>query len=118
MRVTTLYSSSAASSAAYFTKYVTQALGEVPGVWMGSQAAALGFAGTVDGEQLQALLAGLDPVTGRGLGRALTDRTTADGRVVKAVAGFDATLSAPKSLSVLWALTGDDRLLDCHDIAV
>ena len=118
MRVTTLYASSAASSAAYYTKYLTQAPGEVAGVWMGSQAEALGLAGTVEGEQLQALLAGLDPVSGRGLGRALTDRTTADGRVVKAVAGFDATLSAPKSLSVLWALTGDDRLLDCHDVAV
>ena len=118
MRVTTLYASSAASSAAYYTKYLTAAPGEVPGVWMGAQADGLGLVGNVDGEQLQALLAGLDPVTGRSLGRALTDRTTADGRVVKAVAGFDATVSAPKSLSVLWALTGDDRLLECHDVAV
>jgi len=118
MRVTTLYASSAASSAAYYTKYLTQAPGEVPGVWMGAQADALGLVGNVDGDQLQALLAGLDPVTGRSLGRALTDRTTSDGRVVKAVAGFDATVSAPKSLSVLWALTGDDRLLECHDVAV
>ena len=117
MRVTTLYASSAASSAAYYTKYLTQAPGEAPGVWMGAQADGLGLVGTVEGEQLQALLAGLDPVTGRGLGRALTDRTTADGRVVKAVAGFDATVSAPKSLSVLWALTGDDRLLECHHVA-
>jgi conjugative relaxase-like TrwC/TraI family protein len=118
MRVTTLYASSAASSAAYYTKYLTAAPGEVPGVWMGAQADGLGLVGTVDGEKLQALLAGLDPVTGRSLGRALTDRTTSDGRVVKAVAGFDATVSAPKSLSVLWALTGDDRLLECHDVAV
>ncbi|MCX6522418.1 MAG: relaxase domain-containing protein [Actinobacteria bacterium] len=116
--MTTLYASSAASSAAYYTKYLTQAPGEVPGVWMGAQANGLGLVGNVDGEQLQALLAGLDPVTGRSLGRALTDRTTADGRVVRAVAGFDATVSAPKSLSVLWALTGDDRLLECHDVAV
>ena len=42
----------------------------------------------------------------------------ADGRVVKAVAGFDATFSAPKSLSVLWALTGDRRFLEAHDVAV
>ena len=118
MRVTTLYASSAASSAAYYTKYLTAAPGEVPGVWLGAQADGLGLVGNVEGEQLQALLAGLDPVTGRSLGRALTDRTTSDGRVVKAVAGFDATVSAPKSLSVLWALTGDDRLLECHDVAV
>jgi conjugative relaxase-like TrwC/TraI family protein len=48
----------------------------------------------------------------------LEDRFRADGRVVRAVAGFDATFSAPKSLSVLWALTGDDRLLEAHDVAV
>jgi conjugative relaxase-like TrwC/TraI family protein len=34
------------------------------------------------------------------------------------VSGFDATFSAPKSLSVWWALTGDRRLLDAHDVAV
>ena len=40
------------------------------------------------------------------------------GKVMRAVAGFDATLSAPKSLSVWWALTGDDGLAECHDVAV
>ena len=38
--------------------------------------------------------------------------------MIKAVAGFDATFSAPKSLSVWWALTGDQRLLEAHDVAV
>jgi conjugative relaxase-like TrwC/TraI family protein len=52
------------------------------------------------------------------LGRELLDRYTTDGRVVRAVSGFDATFSAPKSLSVWWALTGDQRLLDAHDVAV
>jgi len=52
------------------------------------------------------------------LGRELLDRCTAHGRQIKAVSGFDATFSAPKSLSVWWALTGDDRLLDAHDAAV
>ena len=37
---------------------------------------------------------------------------------MRAVAGFDATFSAPKSLSVWWALTGDPGLLEAHDIAV
>ena len=37
---------------------------------------------------------------------------------MRAVAGFDATFSAPKSLSVWWALTGDPGLLDAHDVAV
>ena len=34
------------------------------------------------------------------------------------MAGFDATVSAPKSLSVWWALTGDPGLAECHDVAV
>jgi conjugative relaxase-like TrwC/TraI family protein len=34
------------------------------------------------------------------------------------VAGFDATFSAPKSLSVWWALTADSALLEAHDVAV
>ncbi len=38
--------------------------------------------------------------------------------MIRAVSGFDATFSAPKSLSVLWALTQDPRLLDAHDTAV
>jgi conjugative relaxase-like TrwC/TraI family protein len=38
--------------------------------------------------------------------------------VIRAVAGFDATLSAPKSLSVWWALTGDPGLAEAHDTAV
>ena len=48
----------------------------------------------------------------------MLDRYTTDGRIMKAVSGFDATFSAPKSLSVWWALTGDHRLLEAHDIAV
>ena len=38
--------------------------------------------------------------------------------MVRACRGFDATFSAPKSLSVWWALTGDGRLLEAHDVAV
>ena len=38
--------------------------------------------------------------------------------MIRAVAGFDATVSAPKSLSVLWALTGDVGFAECHDVAV
>ena len=45
--------------------------------------------------------------SGTPLGRELLDRYTADGRMMRAVSGFDATFSAPKSLSVWWALTGD-----------
>ena len=58
---------------------------------------------------------GRDPRSGVSLGFPLKDRTLADGRVVRAVAGFDATVSAPKSLSVWWALTGDPGLAECHE---
>jgi conjugative relaxase-like TrwC/TraI family protein len=118
LRVSTIYASSAGATANYYTRYLTGAPGEVPGVWSGRQAAALGRVGEVDTESLQRLLEGRDPVSGTQLGRALVDRVTADGRVIRAVSGFDATYSAPKSVSVCWALTGDRRLLDAHDVAV
>ena len=73
---------------------------------------------TVRRDDLQALLEGRDPISGTRLGYPLVDRVTADGRVVHAVAGFDATFSAPKSVSVCWALSGDDRFLKAHDVAV
>ena len=70
------------------------------------------------GDQLEALLEGRDPIAGTPLGMPLVDRVTKDGGTVRAVAGFDATFSAPKSVSVLWALTGDDGYLEAHDAAV
>ena len=118
LRVTTLYASSAAASAAYYASYLAEAPGEVPGLWCGAQADGLGLNGPVTAEALELLLSGCDPASGRPLGRELVDRFTADGEVIRAVSGFDATFSAPKSLSVWWALTGDDRLLDAHDAAV
>ena len=118
LRVTTLYASSAGATAAYYTQYLTQAPGEVPGVWSGVQADRLGLHGVVGGDVLQALLEGRDPVLGTPLGQPLADRHRTDGSVVRAVAGFDATFSAPKSVSVLWVLTGDPGFLDVHDQAV
>lgn len=118
LRVTTLYASSAEATAGYYAQYLTQAPGEEPGVWSGTQAAQLGLAGEVGVEALQAVLEGRDPATGTRLGMPLTDRYRTDGSVIRAVAGFDATFSAPKSVSVLWALTGDNRILAVHDQAV
>ena len=118
IRVTTLYASGAGVSAAYYTGYLTKADGEQPGVWAGSQARGLGLSGEVTTEALEALLSGHHPTTGMQLGRGLEDRVDRHGNTIKAVAGYDATLSAPKSLSVLWALTGDERFAECHDVAV
>ena len=117
LRVTTLYAGSAAATARYYTRYLTQAPGEEPGRWTGTQAAGLGLAGQVSTDALELLLSGRDPLTGMTLGYPLRDRTRANGTVIRAVSGFDATLSAPKSLSVWWALTGDPGLAECHDVA-
>jgi conjugative relaxase-like TrwC/TraI family protein len=118
LRVTTLYASSAAATAKYYTRYLAQAPGEAEGIWTGRRAAKLGLAGAVDGYALERLLEGRHPVDGGLLGAPFLDRSMADGRPVRAVAGFDATFSAPKSLSVWWALTGDPGLLEAHDFAV
>jgi conjugative relaxase-like TrwC/TraI family protein len=110
--------SSAAPTAAYYAQYLTAAPGEVPGVWSGRQAVGLGLSGRVEAEALELVLSGRDPIVGTPLGVELLDGFTSDGRVIRAVSGFDATFSAPKSLSVWWALTGDRRLLEAHDVAV
>jgi conjugative relaxase-like TrwC/TraI family protein len=118
LRVTTLYACTAASTAQYYTRYLTDADGEQPGQWTGRQADLLGLSGEVATDQLQTLLEGRDPISGSPLGYPLLDRVTVSGKVVHAVAGFDATLSAPKSLSLWWALSGDEGLAECHDVAV
>jgi TrwC relaxase len=103
LRVTTLYASSARATALYYTRYLAAAPGEEPGVWFGDQAIGLGLSGRVDADDLQLLLEGRDPPTGTSLGNLLVGRLLASGKVVRAVAGFDATFSAPKSVSVWWA---------------
>lgn len=76
---------------------------------MASAAATLGLGGIVGPEDLRAVLEGIDPRSGE----KLVGWRTAT--------GFDLTLSAPKSVSLLWAL-GDDkvgaRVMAAHDSAV
>jgi conjugative relaxase-like TrwC/TraI family protein len=70
--------------------------GEAPGVWTGAGATAAGVTGTVSGEALGlAFGEARHPETGEQLGRPWHP----DG-----VIGFDATFSAPKSVSLLFAL--------------
>ena len=71
LRVTTLYAASAAATAAYYTRYLAEAPGEVPGVWTGDQAAALGLSGEVSGEALELLLEGRDPTIGVAAGSTI-----------------------------------------------
>ena len=87
--------------------------GEPRGVWLGQGAGLLGLAGEVDDEAFLAVMAGMDPRRpDRHLGRRYDDTS---------VRGFDVTCSAPKSVSVLWAL-GDDHVrgevVAAHDAAV
>jgi conjugative relaxase-like TrwC/TraI family protein len=87
--------------------------GEPPGRWHGAGLEALGLGVEVSGDELRALLTGEHPVKGATLGRSFGD---------KSARGFDVTFSAPKSVSVLWALHPDEHVRDAvaasHDAAV
>lgn len=45
LRVTTLYAATAPTTAGYYTRYLTEASGEPPGQWLGTQADRLGLRG-------------------------------------------------------------------------
>jgi hypothetical protein len=75
LRVTTLYASSAAATSKYYTRYVTDAPGEVPGQWTGQQARRISLTDIVSTEALELLLSGHDPVSGVLLGYPLVDRS-------------------------------------------
>lgn len=82
---------------------------EVAGKWHGKAARLLGLAGGVTPEAFASLVENRHPASGE----RLTARTKS-GRVV----GYDLNFHAPKSLSVLHALTGDDEILKAFRSAV
>jgi conjugative relaxase-like TrwC/TraI family protein len=87
------------------------ARGEEPGRWLGAGADTLGLSGEVTAEQLRAVLDAHHPATGQQLGRHLA----------RMVPGFDHTFRAPKSVSLLWALSDRDtaeQVVAAHDAAV
>ena len=105
------------------TRYYA-AHGTPPGRWLGRALPRLGSGelqpGDVVTEEQLALLVGegRDPVTGQPLGRAYP--TYPDG-TRRAVAGFDFTCSAPKSVSALWAVADADTqtaIVAAHHAAV
>jgi conjugative relaxase-like TrwC/TraI family protein len=86
--------------------------GEAEGRWMGAGATALGLEGEVDADAFGGLIAGRAPNTGEVL-RAASGRDR--------VCALDLTLSAPKSVSVLFAIGDGDTsraLVDAHEEAV
>ncbi len=105
---------SAAAARQYYTEglkredYYTKGQ-EVPGQWHGKAAVLLGLSGKVEAEAFTALVENRHPATGK----RLTPRTKID-RLV----GYDLTFNAPKSLSVLFAITRDKTLLRAFRSAV
>ncbi len=72
--------------------------GEPPGRWVGRGAERLSLQGPVTQSEFCAALQGLDPKTGAPL-------VQRGGKAHAHAAGWDITFSAPKSVSVLWALS-------------
>ena len=79
--------------------------GEADGLWIGVGAERLGLDGPVSADDLRAVLAGIAPGTGGLTPNGETLRTHP-----RRVPGFDLTFKAPKSVSVLYAVTDDPRV--------
>jgi len=92
----------------------------VTGVWQGRGAERLRLSGPVETEEFEARRQGLDPETHEFLRtRRSADRTAADGTTLaQGRSLYDFTISAPKSVSILAIIGGDDRLIEAHRKAV
>ena len=93
------------------------------GEWQGQLAEKYGLAGGIDAQHFARLSEGQNPHTAEQLvqHRKAQEYTTADGTTVKPVehrAGWDATFSAPKSVSLTALVGGDDRVREAHRQAV
>jgi conjugative relaxase-like TrwC/TraI family protein len=82
---------------------------ELVGRWRGEGARLLGLSGDVDKASWDALCNNLDPRTGQ----ALTLRTKGN-RIV----GYDFNFHVPKSVSLIYGLTRDERILAAFEDAV
>jgi conjugative relaxase-like TrwC/TraI family protein len=93
--------------------------GVIAGEWQGRLAASLGLIGAVSEEEFARLGQGEHPQSGEQLvkQRASYEYADASGRTVKTRehrAGWDATFSAPKSVSLTALVGGDDRVREAH----
>jgi conjugative relaxase-like TrwC/TraI family protein len=105
---------------AYYAKQVAQGRddyytgrGEAAGEWVGAGAGELGLEGPISAGEFTALLEGRDP-------RAPESRLRASSSQPE-VAALDLTFSAPKSVSVLFAVAAPEvsgALVECHEEAV
>lgn len=95
----------------------------IKGEWHGKLAEKFGLVGAVGADEFARLSEGQHPETGEQLirHRKVHQYKTEDGRTVKPVehrAGWDATFSAPKSVSLTALVGGDDRVRESHREAV
>lgn len=96
---------------------------EVPGQWQGQLAESFGLSGQVGGEEFVRLSEGQHPLTGEQLvrHRQAYEYQKADGETIQSTehrAGWDATFSAPKSISLTALVGRDDRIREAHRQAV
>lgn len=95
----------------------------VKGEWQGQLAPSLGLSGEVTALEFSRLSEGQHPQTEAQMvrHRAAVKYKNADGKTVNAVehrAAWDATFSAPKSVSVTALVGGDERIREAHGAAV
>ena len=100
-----------------------QQKGATLGEWHGELAKRFGLAGAVSADDFARLAQGQHPVTGDQLvsHRAVHEYQGQDGKTINPVehrAGWDATFSAPKSVSLTALVGHDDRVRDAHREAV
>jgi conjugative relaxase-like TrwC/TraI family protein len=92
---------------------------EIAGEWQGRLAENFALAGPVSADEFARLSQGRHPQTAEQLvrQRASYEYADADGKTVKTMehrAGWDATFSAPKSVSLTALVGGDDRVHEAH----
>jgi conjugative relaxase-like TrwC/TraI family protein len=95
----------------------------VKGKWFGRQAEAWQLQGEVNSEHFERLCEGQHPLNGNQLVRHVTPHKyeNAYGETIETSehrAGWDATFSAPKSVSLAALVGGDERILTAHDRSV
>ena len=101
--------------------------GESPGLWIGRSADELGLAGTVEKGELGKIIDGVDPASGARLRTHPKPRTITVERLdpetgerrptakeLRPVAGYDLVFSAPKSVSLLHALGGEQTQVEIN----